>query len=200
MNDILRGYEDAADELAARFERISSETVLAPVLAQFPQVPGDILDVGAGTGRDAAWLAAQGHRVVAAEPVDGLRDMGQSLHGGAGISWVKDTLPELPAVTAQRQKFDLILLCAVWQHLDDSDRQTALSTFRRLMAPRGKLVMSIRHGSGAATRAVHPAQVSDTIGWAEKRGFKNLAEVAASSVQAENQRAEVSWTWLVFQT
>ena len=38
-----------------------------------PRPPGRALDVGAGTGRDAAWLARLGFQVVAVEPSGVLR-------------------------------------------------------------------------------------------------------------------------------
>ena len=45
--------------------------------ALIPATPSRVLDVGAGTGRDAAALAALGHSVVAVEPTPELRAHGQ---------------------------------------------------------------------------------------------------------------------------
>jgi ubiquinone/menaquinone biosynthesis C-methylase UbiE len=62
-NDILKGYEAAADDLIPRFEGISSAELLAPVRVHFPRHPSRVLDIGAGTGRDAAWLVLRAHSV-----------------------------------------------------------------------------------------------------------------------------------------
>jgi SAM-dependent methyltransferase len=198
-NDILKGYEAAADDLIPRFEGISSAELLAPVRAHFPQYPSRVLDIGAGTGRDAAWLASLLHTVVAVEPVDALRNAGMARHQSSSITWVNDTLPHLSHTIALGAKFDVILLCAVWQHLDDTDRQEALSAFRRLVSDDGKIILSIRHGAGAPTRPVYPANISDTLKWAEQQGFLNLTEVSVRSVQDQNRQTDVTWTWLVLQ-
>jgi len=113
-NDILKGYEDAANlDFIQRVEGISPVDLLAPVFEHFPQHPSKVLDVGAGTGRDAAWIASLSHTVVAVEPVDGLRNAGIAKHRSPNISWVKDTLPELSETIALGETFDVILLCAV---------------------------------------------------------------------------------------
>ncbi len=200
QSEILKGYEEAAAQhLVARFEKISSAELLAPVLEHLPQHPSQVLDIGAGTGRDAAWLASRSHTVVAVEPVDALRDAGVAKHTSPNISWVKDTLPELSQTLALGKTYDVILLSAVWQHLDASDRQIALSVFRQLISDQGKIIISIRDGVGATTRPVYPADVSDTVKWAEAEGFTKQSEVVTPSVQPLNHQAGVAWTWLVLQ-
>ena len=66
-----------------------------PVLHLLPTVPSDVLDIGAGTGRDAAALAGMGHRVVAVEPTVALRDRAALLHPSPRIEWIEDYLPRL---------------------------------------------------------------------------------------------------------
>ncbi|HYJ51710.1 MAG TPA: methyltransferase domain-containing protein [Allosphingosinicella sp.] len=88
--DILQGYAANAAELIPRFDALSTRDVLAPVAALLPARPSRVLDIGAGTGRDAAWLADQGHHVVAVEPVEELREAGMALHPSERIAWVKD--------------------------------------------------------------------------------------------------------------
>ena len=64
------GYADEAEELFKRYESIPPADAHRAVLHLIPGVPSRILDIGSGTGRDAAWFAAQGHRVLAVEPTD----------------------------------------------------------------------------------------------------------------------------------
>lgn len=63
-------YADEAPELLKRYESISFADAHAPVLQLIPPAPCHALDIGAGTGRDAAGLAALGHSVVAVEPTE----------------------------------------------------------------------------------------------------------------------------------
>lgn len=197
--EILKGYADAAADLAERFERFTTEEVLAPVEAYLPKAPSRILDIGAGTGRDAAWFTAAGHDVVAVEPVDAFRAAGAARHKPSSLTWLDDTLPRLTRTVALGQRFDLILLSAVWHHLDDTERAQAMPILAGLLSPKGRLVLSIRHGEGAPMRYAYPVRVSDTIASAQAAGLSHIAEIEAPSVQTENRNAGVSWTWLVLE-
>ncbi len=200
-SEILDGYEEAANgDFIDRLEAISSADLLAPVIKHIPTQPSRILDVGAGTGRDAGWFASHSHSVVAVEPVDALRLAGKSKHTSPNISWVKDALPELAQTISLGPTFDIILLSAVWQHLDADERRTALSVLRSMTIDGGKVIVSIRHGAGAPTRPVFPANVEDTVKWAEAAGFAIVDKTTTLSAQSGNHQAGVTWTWLVLQS
>ncbi len=199
-NRILEGYEAAASgDLIQRWEAISSVELFAPVAEHLPQQPSLVLDVGAGSGRDAGWLASLSHTVVAVEPVDALRTAGIERHRSPNITWLDDMLPHLSRIISLGLTFDTVLLCAVWQHLSDEERRVAFSAFRRLISEGGKIIMSIRHGAGAPTRPVFPVRISDAVTWAALEGFSKCCEAPANSLQAGNQAEGVTWTWLVFQ-
>ena len=160
-----------------------------------PTRPARVADVGAGTGRDAAWLADRGHRVLAIEPVAALREPGRALHRCERIVWLNDRLPELARVPAG-EVFDLVLLCAVWQHLGDAARSRAMPRLAELTAPGGMAILSLRHGPDAVGRRVHPIDPDVTIAQARRAGFDVVRRVDADSVQAENRANGVRWTWL----
>ncbi|MEM9781585.1 MAG: class I SAM-dependent methyltransferase [Pseudomonadota bacterium] len=194
---VLQGYADAAADLIERFEALSPADVLAAVHDHVPTLPSRILDIGAGTGRDAAWFAAQSHAVVAVEPVDALREAGQRRHRSPRISWIKDALPELSETLALGSTYDVILLSGVWQHLDDAERRVAFPALRRLTSEGGTVVMSLRHGPGAPTRPVFPVRVAETLSLAAQNGFGVLLEARMPSIQTQNRERGVTWTWLV---
>lgn len=195
MNDVLHGYAAASAQLVARFEDISSADLFAPVSDLLPKSPVRIADIGAGTGRDAAWFARKGHQVVAVEPVKELRAAGMTLHTEQGITWLDDQLPELSAVRRE-PSFNLVILCAVWQHLNQDDRAIAIRHLAAITVHGGLLVMSLRHGVGAAERQVFPIAVESVIDSARRAGFEIIRAARAGSVQAGNYAAGVRWTWL----
>jgi SAM-dependent methyltransferase len=88
-------YEQNAQELVNQYESLSFEDVHAGLLDLLPAPGTTILDVGAGSGRDAAWFAASGYDVVAIEPSDAMRSRGQALHKSNRIHWLSDSLPKL---------------------------------------------------------------------------------------------------------
>lgn len=53
-----------------------------------------ILEVGCGNGRDAVYLAHQGHRVTALDPSSSAIDLCKETHEGSGIQFINNKLPE----------------------------------------------------------------------------------------------------------
>ncbi len=190
-----RAYAEAAAHLIPRFEALSSQDVLAPVADLLPDSPARILDIGAGTGRDAAWLAGQGHAVIAVEPVEALRSAGQSLHRSSAITWFDDRLPDLGSVADA--PFAAILVVAIWQHLDADARESAFVRLHALLAPGARLFLSLRHGPDVPGRPVFPCDPDETIALAQRAGLYLVRRRAAASVQAHNRQAGVHWTWFV---
>ena len=198
VETVLEGYEESASELIRRYEALDPAALYAPVAEALPEVPCRVLDIGAGTGRDAAWLAAQGHAVLAIEPVRTLREAGQRLHPEAGIRWLDDRLPDLPRVRALEERFDFILLSGVWQHLPSAEQARAMPVLATLLAPGGRLVLSLRHGPGAANRPCFEAAPEVVIESGRAAGLALMLHRTAPSVQEENRCRGVTWTWLVF--
>ncbi|HZS34441.1 MAG TPA: class I SAM-dependent methyltransferase [Methylomirabilota bacterium] len=193
-DDILAGYADEADALVRQYEGVCFLEVHGPALSLMPTAPGRVLDVGAGTGRDAAALAAMGHHVVAVEPTAELRTRAAALHPSSRIEWVDDRLPALRVLAARRRQFDLVILSAVWMHLDVQEREQAMPTVAGLLRPGGVMLLSLRHGPSPARRRVFPVSADETILLAKAVGL-NVA------MRLEDQadpfgRAEVTWTRL----
>jgi SAM-dependent methyltransferase len=198
LHTIFEGYAADAGELIPRFEALQTELVLAPVLDHLPSRSCRTLDVGAGTGRDAAWLAERGHHVLAVEPVGELRRAGQALHHERNLEWLDDSLPRLRRTRALGETFDLILCVAVWQHLPAGQHELALATISSLAAPRGRVIVSVRHGPGAPNRTCFAADTNRLVASAQDTGLELVLRRRTGSVQPRNQRAGVTWDWLCF--
>ena len=192
------GYAEAAAELISRYEAVSSARLYSEMVHLWPEPASSVSDIGAGTGRDAAWHAARGCRVLAVEPAAAFREAGATLHPSPRIEWLDDSLPALVRVLERRQTFDFAQLSAVWQHLDDQQRQLAMPNLRAVTAPGGRLLLSVRHGPGAPGRPCFLASAEDAIELAHANGFRLVFRRSAASVQTINREAGVSWTWLAF--
>jgi SAM-dependent methyltransferase len=192
------GYAEEAGDLFRRYESISAAETHKAAMHLIPTAASRILDVGAGTGRDAAWLASMGHRVVAVEPTDAMRLPAMNLHPSPLIEWLDDSLPELALLRRRGKPFDLILLSAVWMHFDRAQRREAMATLAALLRTGGTLVMRIRHGEVPPGRRMFEIPDQETIELAALSGLHPVLNVRTESVQAANRDAGVSWTHLAF--
>jgi SAM-dependent methyltransferase len=192
------GYAEDAEWLIPRYEGVDFLEKYRAVAHLFPKEPNMILDVGAGTGADAGWLAQKGHQVVAVEPVAAFREAGRRLHPSPAIKWLDDSLPKLPKVLPPKKGFDLVLVSAVWNHLARAEREQAMTRFASLVAAGRQLILSIRYGPGPDNRRVFDVSVDETIQLAARHHFKTVVNVQTASVQLLNRQAGVTWSWLAF--
>ena len=104
MTDSCAEYDRRAAELASRYETLAFEAVHESILDLLPPAGSRILDVGAGSGRDAAWLARHGYEVTAVEPSAGMRKEASALGRDGSIRWIDDVhLPSMGGVYAPDQ-------------------------------------------------------------------------------------------------
>lgn len=197
---VIAGYEAAADELIDRYAQIPAELIFQHVLPFIRQTKGGrLLDIGAGTGRNAAWFADLGFEVTAVEPVRAFRESGQLAYSDRSICWLNDRLPALAVLRDLNEQYDLITLTAVWHHLLEAEQHVALRQIACLAKPGGRVFLSLRRGPGNNDRPCYPIHVDDIITQAKRNGFELLFRKEAPSVQADNAEEDVEWTWLVLE-
>lgn len=193
------GYSEDEESLIPRYESVPFVEKYKAVLHLLPTEASEILDIGAGTGADAAWLATKGHYVLAVEPTDPLREAGEKLHPSNQIEWLDDSLPTLPKTMARKEAFDLVLVTAVWAHLAETERQQAMVNVAALLRPGALLIMSLRHGPAPASRRIFEVSAEETIELAQRHSLKEILHLLTGSAQAINRQAGVTWSWLAFQ-
>ena len=192
------GYAEEAQALLRQYEAIAPERAHAPVLHLIPAAPAHVIDIGSGTGRDAAWLAGMGHAVVAVEPTAELRLPAMALHPSPRIEWIDDSLPDLAVTRARDRAFDLVLLTAVWMHLDEGQRHRAMPNVAALIRPGGTMIMTVRHGPVPPGRRMFEISDRDTIALAQNEDLSLVLQGVSAATQAANCFAGVSWSQLAF--
>ncbi len=191
-----RYYAQQAPALLDKYEIVTFDEVHADLARYLPTIPGIALDVGAGSGRDAAWLASQGWQVVAAEPLADLREGGRRLHPDARIEWIDDRLPTLQGVRKLGRKFELLLLSAVWMHVAPASEETALAALTELSAPKAILSISVRTGGNRDQRGFYPTNLPRLRARAARNGFSLVSQ--GLSIDRFG-RQDVAWNDLIFQ-
>jgi SAM-dependent methyltransferase len=192
------GYADEAEELFRLYESIPAADAHRAVLHLIPAITSRVLDIGSGTGRDAAWFADLGHRVVAVEPTRAMRIPAMALHPSPRIEWLDDSLPDLALLRARGAPFDLVMLTAVWMHLDEAQRRQAMPNVAALARPGGTVITKLRHGPVPAGRRMFEVTPEETIELARTQDLHPVLNVRTESSQEANRLAGVSWTNLAF--
>ncbi len=156
MNDAAAGPQPSRQELwdarhAAHDPIESHDPDPTLVMVAGGLKPGRALDLGTGDGRNAAWLAANGWRVVAVDfSRVALERAGASARArGLEVEWRQaDLLGWRPDPAA----FDLVIL--VFIHLPPVERDVVYRAAAEAVAPGGRLLVvghdrdNIAHGEG----------------------------------------------------
>ena len=137
------------DALATRFAEkiyggakgaIRLAVLQADLAEMLPARPLRVLDIGAGLGHMALWLAEQGHELTLAEPAAPMLEGAQARFAAAGQSarFIQAPFQQLEAQL--EQPFDLVLCHAVLEWL--AEPASILPTLQRLTAPQGLLSLA----------------------------------------------------------
>jgi len=150
--DSIEWYNLHAESVVERHESIRAADANAWLRKELPQSPANVLDVGAGSGRDAAWLCSLGHKVVAVEPSSRMAAHAKRLGRCRNIEWIDDRLPQLTKVCARNSRFNFILANAMWMHLAPGERAPAIASLLGLLSPGGMLAIAFSQGTPQANR------------------------------------------------
>jgi SAM-dependent methyltransferase len=144
--NVTRYFNDKADECAALWDSIDRAAFHSDILPAIDRKAGGgalkILDIGAGSGADAAMLAERGHHVLAVDPSEKLLDHARATFAHPEIEYLQDELPALGAVKTRGEKFDVVFLSAVWQYIPPAQCKESLEAIRDLSAPDAIVLIS----------------------------------------------------------
>ncbi|SFP79975.1 class I SAM-dependent methyltransferase [Sphingomonas rubra] len=186
-------YDGSAERMADLYELTSFDQVHVDILDLLPEPGTAVLDIGAGSGRDAAALADRGYLVTAVEPSAGLRREAAVRHPTASVQWIDDALPKLSRLPGRA--FAFILVSAVWMHLAPRDRTPAIRRLTQLLDPGRHLAISIRIGPADPARSIRQVDIQALEADARAAGLKPVRSLESGDALG---RATVRWRTLVF--
>jgi SAM-dependent methyltransferase len=168
--DSIEWYNLHAESVVERHESIRASDANAWLRNDLPRSPARVLDVGAGSGRDAAWLSSLGHKVVAVEPSMRMSAYARQLGRCQGIEWIDDRLPELGKISAKKCQFGFILANAMWMHLAPSERAPAIACLLGLLTSGGRLAITFSQGTPQANWPFFECQGEEILDIALNQG------------------------------
>jgi len=124
------------DERYAERQQWSAEpnTLIADLLGDLP--PGDAVDLAAGEGRHALWLAGLGWRVTAVDFSDVGLDRGRAQPGADRVAWVT---ADVTSWSAEPESLDLVLVA--YLHLAEAQVTALLTRAVSWLRPGGRLLV-----------------------------------------------------------
>ncbi len=191
----IHWYDSNAEERTEIYLSLDAAATNAWWADLLPPSPSCIVDIGAGSGRDAAWLDGMGHRVIAVEPSSGMRREALARQTSESIEWVDDGLPYLGVLQRRGIRADAVLASAVWMHMPSSVRPQAMRSLSSLLRPLGLLAMTVRQGPAAPERAMHDVDAEEVVQLAVATGLQPVRRCRAEDLMG---RGSVFWDCLVF--
>jgi SAM-dependent methyltransferase len=126
--------------------------------------PGLTADIGSGSGRDAAWLTANGYPAVGYDLSEAL--LAQARAHFPHLEFRKAALPELSGVPARH--FDNVVCETVIMHLPREEIEPAVARMLEILKPGGVIYLSFRITENADHREkdgrLFTAYVGDHVG------------------------------------
>ncbi len=137
------------DELATRFAEkiyggakgaIRLAVLQADMAEALPDRPLRVLDIGAGLGHMALWLAERGHQVTVSEPAEPMLQGARERFAAAGQSATFIQAPWQELLGQLTEPFDLVVCHAVLEWL--AEPEAILPVLHQLTAPGGWLSLA----------------------------------------------------------
>ena len=135
----LAVYESDASAFVQRWLAEEKPADVYALLRQFFR-PGLTADIGSGSGRDAAWLTANGYPAVGYDLSEAL--LAQARARFPHIEFKKAALPELSGIPARH--FDNVVCETVLMHLPSAEIAPAVARMLEILKPGGVIYMSFR--------------------------------------------------------
>jgi SAM-dependent methyltransferase len=145
----LAAYDLAARTFAEDWHQQPPPSDLHAIVKHFFK-SGLTADIGCGSGREVAWLSANGFPAVGYDPSQGLLEQARTRY--QGLEFRVAALPELPGIAAD--SFDNVLCETVLMHLGADAIAPSVGRLITILKPGGILYLSWRV-SGCDTRDQH---------------------------------------------
>jgi len=194
MNNNIEYYNQNAEELCALYDGLNFEQVHNEWLEYIPK-KGAVLDIGAGSGRDARYFASKTLSTYAVEPAEELLNRAKSNSKSFKVNWIQDQLPNLSCIFSLDMQYDLILLSAIWMHLTPQERKESMVSISNLLNTAGIVVMTLRYGSFSDGRISNNVSIDELQELAQSNQLKLIYHTDLEADQLG--RNDVAWQTVV---
>jgi SAM-dependent methyltransferase len=183
----LAAYEKAAADYARGWDEQPAPLDMYALLTTYFK-SGPTADIGAGSGRDAAWLAGQGFETYGFDASSELLALARQRH--PGLPFMQAALPALAGIADA--SFQNVLCETVVMHLPADQQIPAVRRLLAILRPGGTLYLSWRVAAvtgrdeaGRLYAAVDKQAVLDQLAPGDEVVFDRLETSASSGKQVQ---------------
>jgi len=133
-------YDEAAKSTAANYEALDTRPIVTPILEYLP-AGGRLLDLGCGSGRDAAFFLKQGYDVTGLDGSEAMLREASTYHPELLGRLIHHALPE--SLPFNAGAFDILVSFAVIMHLEEALLPKSFSEIARVLRPGGVAAYSV---------------------------------------------------------
>lgn len=166
----LKAYDSQAAAFARDWHDQPAPTDLHDIVKRF-FVAGSVADIGCGSGREVAWLAARGFAAQGYDASDGL--LAEARRRYPALAFHRAELPGLAAIASD--SFDNVLCETVIMHLATNEVVPSVRRLLDVVRPGGVLYLSWRVTPEADLRDSHRRLYSAFDAGPIRRAFDSAA-------------------------
>jgi len=195
-------YDEQAEDISDRYESADVSRLHAMLLRYLPSRGASVLELGCGSGRDAAFLRACGYEVTAVDASGGMVAEATRIHPELSGRVSCAAAPFPGGSPLLRRTFDAVICIGALMHIPDAGLPETVLQIRRMLRPGGVLFVEVsvgraglrgeRDGTGRLFRERRPEELQPLF---EQHGFTFSARRESPDSLG---RPALRWVSLVF--
>lgn len=183
-------FNKVGDQFVAYYDRVRGhvrEQLTRRNLSEFVVNESlNVLDVGGGDGRDAVWLASQGHKVKLVDPSSVMLDKASQLVHSSDLSQLVTIQLGDPEelLVGVKDSYDLVLSHGVVMYIDNP--QAHLDLLGRVVKPSGTVSVLTKGKAGSLLRLLHKQDTGAALELQKTNHLTNNLEEHVLAVTKES--------------
>ncbi|MGC8660427.1 MAG: class I SAM-dependent methyltransferase [Desulfomonilaceae bacterium] len=197
----IRYYDENSEKLAALYEQ-ADMSIAHGLLVRFLPENASVLEIGCGSGRDAAFLLSKGYDMAAIEASPKMIEAAQRLHPELTGRIALGALPLPDSDPLLTRQFDAVLCIGTIIHIQDQYLFEFASQMRDLVAPDGILFLSgsVRNLGSPDNRDQHGRLIIERVPEEIQLLFERLGFRLLTTIQSDDSLGRpIRWFNLVMQ-